>query len=162
MFVNGVRIDAENVECDKVKSRQWGDLQTFTEENENPQCLGTLRLKKGNRILCLQKEVSDEDYLQCDDDGPKETTTTSTATATSTDSSTSRGTTLTTRTTSSTTTTPSPCPPCDSEHAIRVLNPGARSCTQCKCRLRGDCDTDGGPKGLSNNVIICYSLIFLV
>ena len=68
-LVIGVRIENEN-ECGEVKSQEWGDLATFTEEKVHPRCLGTLRLKKEDgKILCIQKEDSHDDYLKCNDDG---------------------------------------------------------------------------------------------
>ena len=77
-LVIGVTIDDE-IECVKVKSEEWGDLETFTEERVNPLCLGTLRLKKDGKVLCIQKEESREDYLQCKGGGSIERITTLTA-----------------------------------------------------------------------------------
>ena len=78
-LVIGVRIENEDGDgevCGKVKSEEWGDLATFTEDKAHPHCLGTLRLKKEDgKILCLQKEDSYEDYLECNDDETDKSTT---------------------------------------------------------------------------------------
>ena len=78
-LVIGVRIENEDGDgevCGKVKSVEWGDLDTFTEDKAHPHCLGTLRLKKEDgKILCLQKEESYEDYLECNDDETDKSTT---------------------------------------------------------------------------------------
>lgn len=160
----GVEINNGEMECKEVKSREWGDLETFTEEKVNPQCLGTLRMKKDGRILCIQKEESFEDYLKCKDGGSEERITTPTASSTKSTILPPSFTTRPTTTTTSAASTTSPCPVCDPRFSVRVQNRGGQSCARCHCQVRGDCeDTSGDNKGLTNNVtslrnqIVCSS-----
>ena len=142
----GVEIDNGELECDEVKSKVWGDLETYTEEKVNPQCLGTLRMKKNGKVLCIQKEKSYEDYLECNDGGGERITTVSSTTSVTT--------TTTTTTTTVTASTTTPCPVCDPRFSVRVQSRGGQPCARCECQVRGNCEvTSGDSKGLTNNVI---------
>ena len=58
-------IEIEPSGCEKVESKQHGNLDTFISDNYNPMCKGPLRFKKNDKVYCLQIENSKDDYFEC-------------------------------------------------------------------------------------------------
>ena len=43
-------IEIEPSGCEKVTSKEHGNLETFISDNNNPMCKGSLRFKKNNKV----------------------------------------------------------------------------------------------------------------